>query len=571
MRQADGLWQMKKIRPYALIVLAVLAVFARAVGFSYIGLDDAGYTFRNPFVATGFSWANIVECFTNFRHGGIWMPFTYITYMIDMDVSRIIGMQLSVWMHLVNVLFHALNTVLLLFFARRLASAVGKNGNSLFVLIAVLFWALHPMRVEPVAWIACRKEMLWVFFTLGGLVFWLKYLTASVRNATAKSSLVLAFLSCVAACLCKPSAMCFPVLAGALHLLLRLGGSEDGRKPGFSAQAIACYIAMFTVAGGTAIAAAYSQTHVAGQEAVALFAAPFHHRVVHALSALGFYFRAAVWPRGLHVDFRIEEGLIPQDGVANLIAFAVAAMIAVLVIVYIWRNHCPGAMAACLFSLAWFMVPIAPTLGLFGSFGIEAHADRFTYLPAMAIVFLVALCRMPDIAVKRFSDGAFFKVALMVVAAYGVFAFRQAGFWRDDYTAHLRALDCDPEHPRAMVHVGDALCARVKDFDMGIAFYRKSLALRPREYVKYRLAYALASRGRWEDRQEVKKLGAEVVRNPSLDQRGMMLDALGTVYMAEGDWETAIRMFKASIAAPGRFWPKGATKRKLDECIERIR
>ena len=560
-----------KFRSYALIVLAVLAVFARAVGFSYIGLDDAGYTFRNPFVATGFSWTNVVECFTNFRHGGIWMPLTYITYMIDMDVSRITGMQLSAWMHLVNVLLHALNAILLLYLARRIASAIGRDGSSWLVLVAALFWAIHPMRVEPVAWIACRKEMLWVFFTLGGLVFWLKYLTASVRNATAKTSLVLAFLSCVAACLCKPSAMCFPVLAGAFHLLLRSGGSEDGRKPGFSAQAIACYIAMFAVAGGTAIAAAYSQTHVAGQEAVALFAAPFHQRVVHALSALGFYFRAAVWPHGLHVDFRIVEGLIPQDGVANLIAFAVAAMIAVLVIVCIWRRHCQGAMAACLFSLAWFMVPIAPTLGLFGSFGIEAHADRFTYLPAMAIVFLVALCPVPDVALKRFSDGAFFKVALMVVAVYGVFAFRQAGFWRDDYTAHLRALDCDPEHPRAMVHVGDALCARVKDFDMGIAFYRKSLALRPREYVKYRLAYALASRGRWEDRQEVKKLGAEVVRNPSLDQRGMMLDALGTVYMAEGDWETAIRMFEASIAAPGRFWPKGATKRKLDECIERIR
>lgn len=562
---------MKKIRPYALIVLAVLAVFARAVGFSYIGLDDAGYTFRNPFVATGFSWANIVECFTNFRHGGIWMPFTYITYMIDMDVSRIIGMQLSVWMHLVNVLFHALNTVLLLFFARRLASAVGKNGNSLFVLIAVLFWALHPMRVEPVAWIACRKELLWVFFTLCGLVFWLKYLTTSVRNAAAKTSLVLAFLFCVAACLCKPTAMCFPILAGALHLLLRSGEGVDGRKPGFSVQAIACYIAMFAVAGGTAIAAAYSQTHVAGQEAVALFAAPFHHRVVHALSALGFYFRAAIWPAGLHVDFRIVEGLLPHDGVANLIAFAVAAMIAVLAAVRMCRKNRPGTMAACLFSFAWFMVPIAPTLGLFGSFGIEAHADRFTYLPAMAIVFLVALCPVSDAAVKRFSDGAFLKAALVAVAAYGVFAFRQAGFWRDDYTAHLRALDCDPEHPRAMVHVGDALCARVKDFDRGIAFYRKSLALRPREYVKYRLAYALASRGRWEDRQEVKRLGAEVVRNPSLDQRGMMLDALGTVYMAEGDWETAIRMFKASIAAPGRFWPKGATKRKLDECIERIR
>lgn len=554
-----------------MIVLAVLVVFARAVGFSYIGLDDAGYTFRNPFVATGFSWANVVECFTNFRHGGIWMPFTYITYMIDMDVSRITGMQLSAWMHLVNVLLHVLNAILLLYLARRIALAMGRDGSSWLVLAAALFWAIHPMRVEPVAWIACRKEMLWVFFTLGGLAFWLKYLTASVRNATAKTSLILAFICCVAACLCKPSAMCFPALAGVLHLLLRSGASEDVRKPEFSAQSIACYIAMFVVAGGTAIAAAYSQTHVAGQEAVALFAAPFHHRVVHALSALGFYFRAAVWPSGLHVDFRMVEGILPQDGAANLIAFAVAAMVAVLAVVYMWRKKSPGAISACLFSFAWFLVPIAPTLGLFGSFGIEAHADRFTYLPAMAIVFLAALCRMPDIAVKRFSDGAIFKTVLVVVAVYGVFAFRQAGFWRDDYTAHLRALDCDPGHPRAMVHVGDALCARVKDFDRGISFYRKSLALRPREYVKYRLAYALASRGRWEDRQEVKRLGAEVVRNPSLDQRGMMLDALGTVYMAEGDWETAIRMFEASIAAPGRFWPKGATKRKLDECIERIR
>ena len=109
MKSVDGLWQMTKFRPYSLIVLAVLAVFARAVGFSYIGLDDAGYTFRNPFVATGFSWANIVECFTNFRHGGIWMPFTYISYMIDMDASRITGMQLSTCMHLVNVLLHVLN------------------------------------------------------------------------------------------------------------------------------------------------------------------------------------------------------------------------------------------------------------------------------------------------------------------------------------------------------------------------------------------------------------------------------------------------------------------------------
>jgi uncharacterized protein HemY len=69
----------------------------------------------------------------------------------------------------------------------------------------------------------------------------------------------------------------------------------------------------------------------------------------------------------------------------------------------------------------------------------------------------------------------------------------------------------------------------------------------------------------------VKRLGADVAANPSLDRRGMMLDALGTAYMADGDWTRAAELFKASIAAPGRFWPKASTRRKLEECLERIK
>jgi tetratricopeptide (TPR) repeat protein len=189
----------------------------------------------------------------------------------------------------------------------------------------------------------------------------------------------------------------------------------------------------------------------------------------------------------------------------------------------------------------------------------------------MAIAFAAVLMPVPDFVAKRVSGRTLRRAAWLAVVAYAAVAVRQTGFWRDDHTAHLRALACDPGHPRAMVHVGDALCARFRNFDKGISLYRQSLALRPREYVKYRLAYALASRGNWDDYQEVKRLGADVAKNPSLDRRGMMLDALGTAYMVEGDWERAAKMFEASIAAPGRFWPKASTKRKLDECLERIR
>ena len=547
----------------------ILAVFSSVAGFSYIGLDDAGYTFRNPFVATGLSFSNVSEAFTNFRHGGIWMPITYISYMVDIEASKFFGVPLSVLMHIANVILHVLNALILFFIAHRLSVTYPRGRRQFAILLAVIFWAIHPLRVEPVAWIACRKEMLWVFFTLSGLFFWLKSFASDASSRRVGLFRTLTVLLFVAACLSKPTAMCFPVLAGIIHWFLCLT-AEKTEQFRVTKSLLFCYVIMIVMAGCTALAAAYSQTHVAGQEAVALFAAPLHYRIVHALSALGFYIRGTLWPSGLHIDCRIVEGIMPLGAVSNLIALAVAAIALVLFAAKVRAWQMSRTSALLWLPFVWCMVPIVPTLGLLGSFGIEAHADRFTYLPSMAIVFIAALMPIPAVFVSFTSRGMMLRLVCLAVVAYAIVSVRQTRFWRDDHTAHLRALDCDPLHPRAMVHVGDALCAKGK-FDKGIGFYRRSLALRPREYVKYRLAYALASRGNWDDYLEVKRLGADVAENPSFDTRGMMLDALGTAYMVEGDWEKAAKLFEASIAAPGRFWPKASTKRKLDECLERIK
>ena len=91
----------------------VFSLFVRTVMFSYIGLDDAAYTFRNPFVAGGLSIPNVVEAFSNLRHGGIWMPVTYISYMADASFCSMTGLPLIGWMHFMNVLLHVLNFLLL--------------------------------------------------------------------------------------------------------------------------------------------------------------------------------------------------------------------------------------------------------------------------------------------------------------------------------------------------------------------------------------------------------------------------------------------------------------------------
>ncbi len=814
----------------SLSAMAVLALFSRSVAFSYIGIDDAAYTFRNPFVASGFSLDNVVEAFANLRHGGIWMPITYISYMVDFSICKMSGIPLMQMLHLTNVLLHAVNFCLLIRFMRGLCvpssvrpfsamaggshdgegdvatqdfgragarpSRVTHDGEGavatqdfgramhggdtqmvqspngqmqseianrkianrkflLLIVFAALIWAIHPLRVEPVAWVAARKELLWTMFALLGLLSWMRFCgpgsralgqpsdsTATTTRASSprqgfgcagarpsrvthdgegddatqdfgragarpsramhgddtqmtkspngqmQSEIVnrkivnhkwlacLTVLFCILACLSKPTAMCFPLLALLVDWCVRRKPNAIGNRK----SKITAYILMLLVAGATAAVAAYSQTHVAGQDVTSIYATPLPQRLVNALSAIGYYLRATIWPFGLHIDCRTVKSLMPLEGWLNLSVFAVACAACLWSAFRGWRNASnrksgghlssaattarvssprqatagvtqfivsesgfgragarpsrvthdgEGAVAtqgfgragarpsrathggdtqmtkstngqmqseivnhkskikdALIFSILWFATGLLPTLGIFGGFGIEAHADRFAYLPSMAIPFLCAALLavgggdFGGVAGRSDADGLSpsgiaVKWALpAAVLALAAVTFRQLGFWRDDATAYHRVLVCDPEHPRAMVHVADSLCSRRRDFAGGIAMYRKSLSLADTvpdgginvADVRARLAYALASRGGYDDFGEVKRLGADVLKDVRLDRRGMMLDALGTAFMQEGDYRLAAMLFEASLKAPDRFWPKASTQRKLDVC-----
>ena len=112
-----------------LSAVLVFALYARCVCFSYIGLDDAAYTFRNPFVAGGLSLSNVAEAFTNLRHGGIWMPVTYMSYMLDASICRMAGLPLISEMHVVNVLLHVVNFLLLWKLIRLLFGFPASDGT----------------------------------------------------------------------------------------------------------------------------------------------------------------------------------------------------------------------------------------------------------------------------------------------------------------------------------------------------------------------------------------------------------------------------------------------------------
>ena len=468
------------ILPLAIFLLVFLLYF-QTRSFEFLRFDDQDYTFLCPFVKDGLSWSNVKAAFSSFRHAAIWMPLTYISYMLDISLFGS-GMGAH---HLVNAAIHAANGVLLYW----LLMGIFRGINSLFrpkivIALSTLIWALHPMRVEPVAWIAGRKELLCAFFVLLGLLAVVRRIANGewrIENCEAPSgrarspsappsriencrtegngqrrnsqfsilnSQFSILLCCIAACMSKPTGMCFPFLAMCVAAMTRgyarTTRQEDNRtwRKLFT---IHYSLLLVLIAAVTGFIAVYSQTHAEGYDVRTLFTAPFSVRVLNAFKSLGLYLFKSVFPFNLHIDCRWPTPNLPADGWGTILA-AVAglAMLGFWFIRALRIENCeassgrarspsapPSRIEDCrtedkgqkteddrtkgngqrrsfTFSilnpqfpiLLFFLFAIAPTLGIFGSFGREARADRFMYIPAMALSMLLAAALRID---KQFS------------------------------------------------------------------------------------------------------------------------------------------------------------------------
>lgn len=576
-------FSLSRLLPF-LISLAVFFVYFQVRSFEFIRFDDHDYTFLCPFVKDGLSWANVKTAFCSFTHAAIWMPLTYISYMLDISLFGP-GMGAH---HLVNAAIHAVNSALLFCLLSRLIYPTAYAARPpyplpitsyllpltyyLSPLLLTLFWALHPMRVEPVAWIAGRKELLCAFFVLLGLL-------SVARNKADRKSWQ-TFLCCLGACMSKPTGMCFPFLALCIAGMAReevIGNREE--VIGKRVKGVWTFLG-FVIATVTGAIAVYSQTHAKGYDVRNLFTVPFLDRSLNALKSIGLYIFKTFIPFDLHIDCRWGTSELPADGWGVILAAGTGLVLLMCWFLYSFNSRFPffpfqrRAQRACptvsdsLFSgvhgasalplpsslliLLFFLFSIAPTLGVFGSFGREARADRFMYIPAMAIsVLLVSWW-----SAKR--RPAFLNwVLTFAVLAYLLPTLRLIPTFKNDYTVFSRVLECDPVHPRALSHVASEECARFRDFDSGIRHFRDSLACEWNRDTACQLAFALATRGRTDDMKDIRVLGEStgIAKNPETDRKGLMLEALGMAAIKERRWNEAVVFFAAAIRAPARLYP----------------
>ncbi|MFO0581384.1 MAG: tetratricopeptide repeat protein [Anaeromyxobacter sp.] len=396
------------------LAAAALVLYARTIGHPYIHLDDNRYVFENPIVQAGLTWEGARWAFTTF-HASNWHPLSWLSHMLD---ASLFGPG-PAGPHAVNALLHAACAALLFLFLDR---ATGARGRS--ALVAALF-AVHPLHVESVAWVAERKDVLSTAF---GLLALLAYLRHAARPSPGRLAGVAALMA--ASLLAKPMWVTLPCL------LLLLDLWPLGRTGTTPLRALVLEkLPLFALSIGSSVMTMRAQL-AGGTVAEASFT--LGARLATAVVGYGRYVLLHVWPAGLSIFHRHPVDLPAWEialGVAVLAGLAAAA----------WLARGTPAVAV---GIAWFLGTLVPVIGLV-QVGSQVIADRYTYLPGVGL-FVAAVWGLHTLARTPGAARALGLAGAVAVLAYGGVALARVGDWRSNEALFRAALEVDPANTIAL-------------------------------------------------------------------------------------------------------------------------
>jgi tetratricopeptide (TPR) repeat protein len=389
---------------FLLIAGLAFAIFYPVGGYGFLNWDDDIYLQNNAHLRGGFTAKNLEWAFTaNLTHfapdAEYWAPLTLLTRIAD---AHFFGIS-SGAMHVMSVVFHVLNTGLLI---AALSSLTGARGRS--VVVGLLFF-VHPQNMEAVMWLSARKDLIaatGLFLTLLAYARYVKH--------PGRGSYGLLLLAFTCALMAKPMAVSVPVLL----LLLDFWPL----KRAVNAQLFAEKIPLFLLAGIAALLAVLAQ-----QDVGAMGSYPLSVRITNALYATATYVRRAVWPDDLCIFYPHTEGAL---SVGTLVGCA--AVLVALTALAVWQWKCrPVVMTGWL----WFLAGLAPVIGLV-QVGRQAMADRYFYTTGIGL-FLAVTWVVADAVKSRACQRV---LAVVIVTILAVAAAVQVRFWKDSEAAFRRAV-----------------------------------------------------------------------------------------------------------------------------------
>ncbi len=450
-----------------LLALATLAVYLPVVSHGFVNYDDGDYVTDNKMVQDGLTVSGVQWAFTTF-HAANWHPLTWLSHMVDYELFGVSAPG----PHCVNVLFHAANTVLL--FAlwlqltqRKTNPKTGKpslEGALWPAAFAAALFALHPLHVESVAWIAERKDVLSTFFGLLTLLCYARYVVEDGCKVSPSYWLALFFFAC--GLMSKPMLVTLPFVM----LLLDYWPLERLNLPGLR-RLLVEKIPFFLLTALSCVITYWAQSHGAVRT---LAAVPLIYRLENTPVAIASYLLKMIWPADLAIIYPMPDS-IP----AATIVASVVVLIFITFAAWQMRKQSPFLLVGWL----WFLGTLVPVVGLV-KVGDAALADRYTYIPSIGIFIAVAFSAQK--ISERFPPPKFLlpAMAVLILGAMTVVTEKQLQYWRDDTSLFSHAIKVTKNNVDAIINYGAALELEGKPSDAMVQ-YRLAEQIAPSSYLAH--------------------------------------------------------------------------------------
>ncbi len=468
------------------LALVIFTVFWKLPGHDFVNMDDNVYVTENPYVQKGLTARNIKWAFTT-TYAEFWHPLTWLSLMLDV---QLFGLNPSGFLF-TNLLLHVANTLLLFLAFSRMTGTIWQSG-----FVAVLF-AIHPLHVESVAWIAERKDVLSTFFMMLTLLSYDRYVKVPGLGRYITALMFFSF-----GLMAKPMLVTLPFVLLLLDYwpLRRFQCSDSSishsrifstfQPLNLSASPIFCLIRekipLFVVAGGACAMTIIAHQSLVGTPSIDPL---FSEKLFNALVSFISYIRKMLWPVNLSVFYPFPSEIPPWK-----VAGAVLLLIVATTGAFMTTKRYPYLIIGWL----WYLGMLVPVIGLVqvGPFGM---ADRFTYIPLIGL-FIIISWGVPElIGESRYGKPGLSIAAIIILISLMMMTRAQVRHWTNSITLYKHAVKVTGKNWLAQYNLGNALSAEGR-FSEAIEHYRMAVPIHYNPAKPHNnMGLALAALGRFDE------------------------------------------------------------------------